>query len=123
MSGPNPPENGDASNSGDFGSSIPRPLNNTKNFRVLGDLILPSPSTCGLLQEHEELVIALRPHLDRMHTRDLSRISKPIQNLQHAFELFKIRESKVWKDLGLDPPHQDDFVSPSGSLSSGSCTI
>jgi hypothetical protein len=72
MSVSNPPENGDALDSGDFGSSIPRPLHSTKSFRVLGDLILPSPSTCGLLQEHEELVVALRPHLDRMHARDLS---------------------------------------------------
>lgn len=72
MSVLNPPKNGDASDSDRFGSGIPKPLNNTKSFRILGDLILPSPSTCGLLQEHEELVISLRPHLDRMQARDLA---------------------------------------------------
>jgi hypothetical protein len=135
ISGPQPDKVVDAAVPEHSASSIPRPLNSTGNFRVLGDLILPSPSTCGLLKEHEELVLGLQPHLDRMHARDLSskadpqegrdiadivsEIPKPIQTLKQAFEIFKVRETKIWKDLGLEPPHRDDFVGPSGLLNAG----
>lgn len=135
ISGPKPDKVVDAAVPEHSASSIPRPLNNTGNFRVLGDLILPHPSTCGLLKEHEELVLGLQPHLDRMHARDLSskadpqegrdiadivsEIPKPIQALKQAFEIFKVRETKIWKDLGLEPPHRDGFVGPSGLLNAG----
>ncbi|KEF53300.1 uncharacterized protein A1O9_10748 [Exophiala aquamarina CBS 119918] len=110
----------------------PRLLKGTAKFRVLGDLILPPPSTCGLLTEHEELVLSLRPHLDGMDGRDLSSMlarkkegKLPIlyQKFQNLFKLLNIllrsREIKIWKDLGLDSPPQDDFVCPSGKLNSG----
>lgn len=119
ISGPKPDKVVDAAVPEHSASSIPRPLNSTGNFRVLGDLILPPPSTCGLLKEHEELVLGLQPHLDRMHARDLSKIPKPIRALKQAFEIFKVRETKIWKDLGLEPPHRDDFVGPSGLLNAG----
>ncbi|KAK5452774.1 hypothetical protein LTS15_006922 [Exophiala xenobiotica] len=103
----------------DSASRIPRLLNGNGNFRAFGDLILPSPSTCGLLKEHEELVLGLRPHLDRMDGRDLSNIPKPIQTLNQAFEVFKAKEIKIWKDLGLEPPPRDGFVRPSEKLNAG----
>jgi hypothetical protein len=126
----------DTPDPGSTASSIPRPPTGTQNVRILGDLILPAPSTCGLDGELENMVTNLLPDVQVMNSRDLSskayrkqanlditnndaEIAKSFQRCLDAFETFKAEETKIWQSLGRQPPAGDHFVCPSGSLDSG----
>lgn len=51
---------------------LERPLHGTSPYHVLGDLILPSPTTCSLSEVHQKLAGSLVAHLQQLQGRDLS---------------------------------------------------
>jgi hypothetical protein len=55
-----------------FDHIIERPLQGITPYHVLGDLILPAPSTCGLDGAHQKLAFSLMLHLQQLQRRDLS---------------------------------------------------
>jgi hypothetical protein len=79
-----------------------------KTINILGSS-LPAPVQSNVSPQTQELFNQCRSELDKLHSRDMCKLKKPITDLDEAFESFKTQE----KGYGVDY-----LVKPSGSLKS-----
>ena len=88
------------------------------SYHIMGSLSLPQPSESDLTPSHVELAESMRLYFQHLKSRDMSLITKTINNLEHEFEQFSEEEPGKWQNAIGGAPDKDKslLVRPCGRL-------
>ncbi|PSN62689.1 hypothetical protein BS50DRAFT_591954 [Corynespora cassiicola Philippines] len=97
---------------------IPKALASTPNeLVVMGDLVLPDPTSCEMDSDSVHHIKSIIPHLHDLGRRNLHFLSQRI-NISTRFSEFQNEERLAWQISGCEPELGSTLVCPSGSLDS-----